>query len=66
VARANQALKPLLHLDLLLDHVYIAKRGYIALSMPVSEADLDMTVASFEGFLDRWGALIEESQGNRQ
>jgi glutamate-1-semialdehyde 2,1-aminomutase len=66
VARANQALKPLLHLDLLLDHVYIAKRGYIALSMPVSEADLDMTVASFEGFLDRWGALIEESQGNRR
>jgi hypothetical protein len=34
--------------------------------MPVSEADLDMTVASFEGFLDRWGALIEESQGNGQ
>jgi glutamate-1-semialdehyde 2,1-aminomutase len=58
VARANQALKPLLHLDLLLDHVYIARRGYIALSMPISEADLDQAVTSFEGFLDRWGALI--------
>jgi glutamate-1-semialdehyde 2,1-aminomutase len=58
VARANQALKPLLHLDLLLDHVYIARRGYIALSMPISEADLDQVVARFEGFLERWGALI--------
>ena len=62
VARANQALKPLLHLDLLLDHIYIARRGYIALSMPMSEADLDLVVTSFEGFLDRWGALIAEQQ----
>jgi glutamate-1-semialdehyde 2,1-aminomutase len=58
VAHANQALKPLLHLDLLLDRVYIARRGYIALSMPISEADLDQVVTTFEGFLDRWGGLI--------
>src|SRR5262245_42243466 len=66
VARANQALKPLLHLDLLLDHVYIARRGYIALSLPVSEADLELVVERFEGFLDRWGALIAENEGSRQ
>ena len=58
VARANAALKPLLHLDMLLNGIYLARRGFIALSMPVTDADVDFTVTTFEAFLDRWSDLI--------
>lgn len=58
VAKTNQALKPLLHIDFLLNGIYIARRGYIALSLPVTEADIERTAATFGAFLDRWGDLI--------
>lgn len=62
VARANAALKPLLHLDMLLNGIYLARRGFIALSMPVTDADVDFAAATFEAFLDRWSDLIAGDQ----
>lgn len=62
VARANAALKPLLHLDMLLNGIYLARRGFIALSMPVTDADVDFAAATFEAFLDRWSDLIAGEQ----
>jgi len=62
VARANAALKPLLHLDMLLNGIYIARRGFIALSLPVTEGDIDSTAATFEAFLDRWSDLVSDGR----
>ena len=55
---AAPALKPLLHLDMLLGGVYMSRRGYIALSLPVSASDRDFVVSRFDSFLDRWSPLV--------
>jgi glutamate-1-semialdehyde 2,1-aminomutase len=62
VARSNNALKPLLHLDLLLNGVYTARRGFIAMSLPVTDDDAARTLAAFEAFLDRWSELIADAE----
>ncbi|UWU25421.1 aspartate aminotransferase family protein (plasmid) [Rhizobium sp. CB3060] len=60
VAKTSSALKSLLHLDFLLNGIYIARRGYIALSLPVGTNELAYAVSTFEAFLDRWIELISD------
>jgi glutamate-1-semialdehyde 2,1-aminomutase len=48
LARANDAAKELVFLDLLERGYYMARRGFIALSLMVSDADLDGFVAAVE------------------
>ncbi|WP_031194323.1 aspartate aminotransferase family protein [Mesorhizobium sp. L2C066B000] len=58
LAKTRSALKSLLHLDFLLNGIYIARRGFIALSLPIGTDDLAYAVSTFEAFLDRWAELI--------
>ncbi|MER9094766.1 aspartate aminotransferase family protein [Mesorhizobium sp. M0700] len=60
LAKASSALKSLLHLDFLLNGIYIARRGFIALSLPIGINDLAYAVSIFEAFLDRWAELISD------
>lgn len=54
----NRRLTDLLHLELLLSGQYIARRGYITLSLPIGQAELDGFAEAFDRFLARWGEVI--------
>jgi glutamate-1-semialdehyde 2,1-aminomutase len=58
-SRGNQAMKELLFLDLLERGYYIARRGMIALSLMVGDAECDGFVGAFEEFLDLRGPLLQ-------
>ncbi len=58
IVAANRRFNDLLHLELILDGQYIARRGYITLSLALTSADIEQFVASFERFLDQHGPLI--------
>jgi len=60
---ANRALTDLLHLELILDGQFIARRGYITLSLPISADDIDGFAGAFERFLDRRATLIADVAG---
>ena len=55
-----QSLRPLLHMELLLDGILIVGRGDLFLSLPMDESHLSAARASFEKFADRYKPLIEE------
>ena len=57
-AKADKRLKQLMFLDLLEQGIYIAERGFMALSLMVTEADCDRLVAAVAGFVDRRRALL--------
>jgi glutamate-1-semialdehyde 2,1-aminomutase len=52
------ALQKLLHLDMLERGIYMARRGYIALSLPMTLADLDLLHDAFDEFMSLRGAEI--------
>ncbi len=54
-------LHKLLHLELIQRGYYMARRGFIALSLPTTETDADGFVAAVTDFLEVRGALIERS-----
>ena len=49
--KANKDLGELFFLDLLARGIYIARRGMMALSLPITEADADQLVAAVEEFV---------------
>jgi len=51
-------LRELFHLDLLAHGCYLARRGLVALSLALDEADLDAFVAAVAGFVDRYRPLL--------
>lgn len=51
--------RDLMHLDMIQSGVYHARRGMMNLSLPMTEADLDVAVAAFEEFLDSRRPLLE-------
>ena len=51
--------RDLMHLDMIHSGVYHARRGMMNLSLPMTEADLDVAVAAFEEFLDSRRPLLE-------
>jgi glutamate-1-semialdehyde 2,1-aminomutase len=59
-ARTQNDLYALLHLSLIQAGCYIARRGYVTLSLPMEEADRAALVAAFETFLAEHGELIRE------
>jgi glutamate-1-semialdehyde aminotransferase len=55
-----QSLRPLLHMEMLLEGVLICKRGDIFLSLPMDESHLAKTRMALEKFVDRFKPLIEQ------
>ncbi len=55
-----QSLRPLLHMELLLDGMLVCGRGDLFLSLPMDESHLSKARASLEKFADRYKPLIEE------
>jgi len=54
-----RSLRPLLHMELLLDGVLFCGRGDLFLSLPMDESHLDRARQSLEKFADRYKPLIE-------
>ncbi|MCP5089873.1 MAG: aminotransferase class III-fold pyridoxal phosphate-dependent enzyme [Gammaproteobacteria bacterium] len=55
-----RSLRPLLHMELLLDGVLFCGRGDMFLSLPMDESHLRQAHLSLEKFVDRYKPLIEE------
>jgi len=51
-ARADRAVEALFFFDMLERGVYLARKGFIALSLPVGDAEVDHFVDAVESFLD--------------
>ncbi len=60
ISAGCQSLRPLLHMELLLDGVLLCRRGDLFLSLPMDESHLSKARASFEKFADRYKPLIVE------
>lgn len=59
-AAAPAEARKLLHLELNLSGFYLARRGFVSLSLPLTDADHDGFVAAFERYLeDHSGALAQ-------
>jgi len=54
------SLRPLLHMELLLEGILICKRGDLFLSLPMTETHLSKARHAFESFIDRHALLIKE------
>jgi glutamate-1-semialdehyde 2,1-aminomutase len=54
-------LHKLMHLEMIQRGYYLARRGFIALSLPTTEADAEGFVAAVTDFIETRGALIERS-----
>jgi glutamate-1-semialdehyde 2,1-aminomutase len=61
LARRLTDLMKLFHLDLIDQGYYFARRGFIALSLPTSEADAEGFAAAVTDFLEARGGLIERA-----
>jgi len=55
-----QSLRPLLHMEMLLEGVLICKRGDIFLSLPMDDTHLSKARMALEKFVDRFKPLIEQ------
>jgi len=55
-----QSLRPLLHMEMLLEGVLICKRGDIFLSLPMEDSHLSKARMALEKFVDRFKPLIEQ------
>ena len=53
------AARDLFHLEMLLAGIWIARRGFITVSLDHDDEDCDRLVTEFETFLDRHGTAIE-------
>jgi glutamate-1-semialdehyde 2,1-aminomutase len=56
-----RSLRPLLHMELLLDGVLICSRGDLFLSLPMNDSHLSKVSLSLENFADRFKPLIERA-----
>ena len=54
----DKRLRQLLFLDLLEQGIYIAERGFMALSLVVTDADCDRLVKAVEGYITRRRELL--------
>jgi glutamate-1-semialdehyde aminotransferase len=55
-----RTLRPLLHMELLLDGMLVCGRGDLFLSLPMNDSDLATARQSLEQFADRYKRLIEQ------
>ena len=61
LAATPQAARDLFHLEMLLAGLWIARRGFMSISLAHDDEDCDRLVAGFEVFLERHGAAIENN-----
>jgi glutamate-1-semialdehyde 2,1-aminomutase len=54
----DKRLRQLLFLDLLEQGIYVAERGFMALSLMVTDADCDRVVGAVEGYITRRRELL--------
>jgi glutamate-1-semialdehyde 2,1-aminomutase len=64
-ARSDPKLIELLFFDLLARGIWIARRGMMALSLPIGDADCDALADAVAAFLDARGPLLERVQSGR-
>jgi glutamate-1-semialdehyde 2,1-aminomutase len=57
--RRRDQLMKLFHLDMIEQGIYLARRGYVTLSLPMQPADLDRLIQAVDEFLELRGPLIE-------
>jgi glutamate-1-semialdehyde 2,1-aminomutase len=55
-----KAMRPLLHMELLLDGILVCSRGDLFLSLPMTDDHLDRTRQAFDKFAERFRPLIIE------
>jgi glutamate-1-semialdehyde 2,1-aminomutase len=58
-----QSLRPLLHMELLLDGMLVCRRGDLFLSLPMDDEQLSKARGTLEQFADRYKPLIEDVLG---
>ena len=61
IEKAQGDLHKLLHLEMMERGFYFARRGFIALSLPTTDADADSFAAAIDDFLQTRDAMIERS-----
>jgi glutamate-1-semialdehyde 2,1-aminomutase len=59
VAACDADLKELFYFDLLEGGIYLARRGMIALSLPIDETACDVLVTAVAGFIERRGRFFD-------
>ncbi len=59
---AADARRALLHLEMIARGFYFARRGYIALSLPLTDADLDAFVDAMSDVIDTHHEILEEER----
>ena len=59
-AHTRAAARALFHLEMLKRGFYVARRGFLALSLPLTEQDCDAFCDAFEDFLATYGALLTD------
>jgi glutamate-1-semialdehyde 2,1-aminomutase len=57
-AHTPAAARALFHLEMLERGFYVARRGFLALSLPVTEREYDAFCDAFEDFLDTCGSAL--------
>jgi glutamate-1-semialdehyde aminotransferase len=60
ISAGCRSLRPLLHMEMLLEGVLICSRGDFFLSLPMAESHLSMARDALERFVDRYKPLILE------
>jgi glutamate-1-semialdehyde 2,1-aminomutase len=60
LAGAPAALRKLLHLEMNLRGIYIARRGFMSLSLPMTRSDHDTLVAAFDEFLSEYSGVLAQ------
>jgi glutamate-1-semialdehyde 2,1-aminomutase len=63
-SESREAIENLFHLEMIEHGFYFARRGYIALSLPTSEADCDAFATAVGQFLEARGSLIRGDQSS--
>jgi glutamate-1-semialdehyde 2,1-aminomutase len=60
ISAGCQSLRPLLHMEMLLEGVLICSRGDFFLSLPMTDAHLSRARSALEKFIDRYSPLIKQ------
>jgi len=58
ISAGCQSMRPLLHMEMLLEGVLVCSRGDFFLSLPMNETHLSKTRLALEKFIDRYKPLI--------
>ncbi|MGI9418291.1 MAG: aspartate aminotransferase family protein [Geminicoccaceae bacterium] len=56
--RSDSRLRELVHLELLLNGLFTARRGFIALSLPLTTSEFDRLTAALAALADQWSPLL--------